>query len=673
MMGRQWWTNPSTDWSKGEPAQLLEFLMKVYPSSDEIQRIMNIASQGGKNFPDAARPATGGWLVVLQEAAKSDQVLDLVAAVLHDSGSSYLIPLKEALGAARREAYARFAVNPGFVADSALADEMMDCLQSKPRTRPRRRVGRLQALTQTADGLPPTPSHIMGLLQAMRRTAVIQRGGHAAGTGVLIGPDLLLTAAHVIGLGGDPPDVSNTVAVFDFHIEKGRDQFETGERVAVTAFCCGMPPTNAEKIGTVATWNSPADRLDYAILRLARPIGAEDVSDLGGISTRGYYEILGPAYQDEYKFEPQPTLLICQHPLGEAQVVSYPRGPYELNQLHTRVRYQGNTLQGSSGAPVFDLRGRLVALHHFSAGRRNQGVPISAIVGSLPTELTAAGYPDTSQPPVAGPSPAGTSTLLDPYGVGRISEQPLVDRSFLRDRLRKMAQADGARELFIEGGRRSGISTSYQLLSYVALHSPQVAELRQAAPAGLRAYKIDLNEYSSGPVADRSGKIASVLNRWFGGGGSQADTLAQDAREITAFKQDWWSLLQGSDRQWWIFVDSIDDVTALGGGVDELIQALVDLADDVQIPLRVVLGGRVASSIGGERWQHFPRDDILPISEQHISEWVRDQWDGRSPPPDEGRLEACLRKTFGDPYQSPRPDQLPLLLRALFACLEEGP
>src|SRR6185503_13926458 len=67
----------------------------------------------------------------------------------------------------------------------------------------------------------------------------------------------------------------------------------------------------------------------------------------------------------------------------ETQKTSYIKERPEESGSGTRIRYRGNTMQGSSGSPVVDARGVLVAIHHFSTATRNQGVPAAAIAQHL--------------------------------------------------------------------------------------------------------------------------------------------------------------------------------------------------------------------------------------------------------------------------------------------------
>jgi V8-like Glu-specific endopeptidase len=63
--------------------------------------------------------------------------------------------------------------------------------------------------------------------------------------------------------------------------------------------------------------------------------------------------------------------LIIQHPGGERKRVAYVRN--QITEFdHRIVHYLSDTQTGSSGSPVFNENGRLIALHH--AGGRPQEV-----------------------------------------------------------------------------------------------------------------------------------------------------------------------------------------------------------------------------------------------------------------------------------------------------------
>jgi hypothetical protein len=199
------------------------------------------------------------------------------------------------------------------------------------------------------------------------------RKGTAHGTGFLVGHDLVLTAAHVVSrvIGGraEPQEINLT-----FGLVEAVAGFMNVENVAVVkhGVVCSQPHSPSD-VG-VDTSSSPSDReLDFALLRIARPIG----------EVRGYIDLLGvQEMADRPKF-----VTILQHPEGRALAQSL--GLTVDPAVPHRLRYQASTLKGSSGGLVLDGELNAVALHHAGdpAGplqpRFNQGVPLWEIADAV--------------------------------------------------------------------------------------------------------------------------------------------------------------------------------------------------------------------------------------------------------------------------------------------------
>lgn len=232
---------------------------------------------------------------------------------------------------------------------------------------------------------------------SLARVCLVRIAGQDLGTGFLVGPDLLLTNYHVLGdiIGGAGPadDVSFT---FDYRTSGG--VVSEGPSVGLHTAGAGAaaprpwlidanPSTDAERgHGVVPDLTQPTDtdHLDFALVRLATPIGGE--KGPSG-ATRGHF-VLNPA-GPPFSFPQGIPLIVVGHPVKDGtdppkcspQVFAIePDSVIGVNPNNTRVRYRTNTLRGSSGSPVLSAQWELVALHHFGRkGQYNQGIPTAAI------------------------------------------------------------------------------------------------------------------------------------------------------------------------------------------------------------------------------------------------------------------------------------------------------
>lgn len=214
------------------------------------------------------------------------------------------------------------------------------------------------------------------------------------GTGFLIGSDLILTNYHVL-----EPIIKGRVAAsqaacrFDYKVlsDGSRSEGLVAPLDGLAWRIDDSPYTRAEFEDDPDRELPTADELDYAVAKLARPVGQEPVGTTAGpgASSRGW--IVVPAAAPT--FEVGQPLLIAQHPDGAPLKLALDtRGVIGLNANSTRVRYATNTEPGSSGAPCFDMDFNLVALHHmgdpaWQAPKYNQGVPIGLIRKRLAGKL----------------------------------------------------------------------------------------------------------------------------------------------------------------------------------------------------------------------------------------------------------------------------------------------
>ncbi|MBZ5708144.1 trypsin-like peptidase domain-containing protein [Nannocystis pusilla] len=212
--------------------------------------------------------------------------------------------------------------------------------------------------------------------------------GDYNGTGVLVAPDIVMTNCHVVLPLLAEPRPPGVFCVFDYKRMNGQLTVDPGRRVAI-----------AETAPLVRRWSegdlqTPPERpeateLDYALIRLAEPVGEQPVATTNGEIRRGWLTLRAPTRP----VAARDPVLILQHPQPEGATQS----PLQLSigaalaceWAELRTRYNASTLPGSSGSPVFDADLECVGLHHAGdpawAPSFNQAIPIAAIVADLTT------------------------------------------------------------------------------------------------------------------------------------------------------------------------------------------------------------------------------------------------------------------------------------------------
>jgi hypothetical protein len=661
-----WWEDPSTDWGAGEAAKVVDVLSYAYDTRDKIRPLVVSFDVEWADAPPPATPVRDIWIWALRRLAPTNSVLDLLAAVLHDETSSqFHTPLRGLLGDRLGEVNARIALRFGLPAPSAGRDAMV---QSIAGTDPRTVAappGELQTITEPSGGLMDTDTEIQARLDLRTRTAMIEVAGQPSGTGFLVGNDLVLTAAHVLDRYTWPPPPQRQIvkAVFDYRYS-GRSPAETGTRVAVAEFVTGSLPTQAEADGAVgANWDAPAEQLDFALLKLANPVPDPPDTDRFA-APRGHYQL--QSVQDEYNYGACTSYIVMQHPLGNFLAVSTLTAEPFLSPGGTRMRYGGNMLAGSSGSAIVDFRGRLVGLHHYGGSVNNQGVPIAVIARALLNGEHAGLF--QSSGPVAV---SDAAVRIDPFETSSFQQRrPFVNRQNFRAMMRKMTESNGTRILAINGESGTGVSYSYLLTSHVADQSRLCPTLTATSPGGLRALKIDLRSYYQSFKIDRvRTAIVGKLLTEFGIVATPTDPLAQEARDSRTLIDTISPRLRESDKQWWLFFDGIDSLpTVKQGEVDELIHALIDLADDLQMPLRIVLAGRAAEEFADEHTDgSSEKDKVSGLNRGDVDAWLRRRAEEEKREIEEASLEAKLSDLF-PPGPMPEPR---MLARTLPAALLE--
>lgn len=217
--------------------------------------------------------------------------------------------------------------------------------------------------------------------RAIARTVMDTVSESRTGTGFLISPSLFLTNQHVIR---DRSDADLTQIVFDYELD------ENGAVRPTTTFT--LAP------GVLYEASDEAE-LDYALVAVGPRLNGTGV-----LTDFGYCPLSNTPDRHQLGINAN----IIQHPNGNRKIIVV-RNNLVLarNDEMGRLYYETDTLEGSSGAPVFNDLWDVIALHHYGEAADditlpdgtksrsvNEGIRISSIYDDLSRrlpELTGAG------------------------------------------------------------------------------------------------------------------------------------------------------------------------------------------------------------------------------------------------------------------------------------------
>jgi V8-like Glu-specific endopeptidase/endonuclease/exonuclease/phosphatase family metal-dependent hydrolase len=198
--------------------------------------------------------------------------------------------------------------------------------------------------------------------------------GTWSGTGFIVGRNLFLTNHHVV----HSVEAARTAQV-EFNYEISPDDLLAGNGQAAAATRkFALDPSR------LFLTSPTKDGLDYTFVWIEEAAGEA----LGTI----------PMERSSFTVNKNEQAFVVHHPDGKPKQVSL--DDTDILGIETRViHYSSDTMEGSSGAPVFDRRGRLIALHHASLKAElplpdggvtkvvNEGIKISAIAVDLENRI----------------------------------------------------------------------------------------------------------------------------------------------------------------------------------------------------------------------------------------------------------------------------------------------
>lgn len=630
------WTASTVDWAQNPGLQTCQLFERVYPTTEAIARLRVAVglprAESARNVSHHER-----WVALLTEAARSGLMLNLAAEVLHDTSLQIWRPrLEELLGDELPDAHLARVSKYGLPPEQADRSAEIESMG-------------LQGFDSRSSRILTSDELIEAQLAARRRVGAIERGGHVIASGCLVGPNLFLTAGHAMR----DVRLDTAIVVFDYTATNVAAP-NRRSRARVLEVAASSEPALSEEGPNNLDWDVPLEFLDFALLRLDRSIADERAPD--DREQRGFYSML----EDAYDTADAGHLTIFHHPRGLPQAQESIGVPVEFNPKGTRFRYSARTDKGSSGSPIIDPRGRLVGLHHYSTLTRAQAVPIWLIAQAL--RVT---HPDLLDSQGLGQSiaPAPDPDIVALDRVLSIGVEPFVDREPFRDTLVAVSSPNGGRRIMVRGEERTGVSTSYRLIAYAASRTDTRAALL-----------IDLKRYIDETEADRLTLImeeivGELLALDSGAAGHVAipslDDIQQFVRSVHQFRQFCRRTLRQSERQWWFFIDSIDDAELMTGGIADLVLDLLTLTDDRQIDLRVVLAGRAVDRLPAAFQRAAITDDARGISRSDSDDWVRRKATSEGRTVDDQLLVDELDVLF-PAGQHPFPDDVALRLPAIY-------
>jgi hypothetical protein len=268
---------------------------------------------------------------------------------------------------------------------------------------------RLQAITDLAKGFQNPESIYRGMNIGMRWTVKIFVDGNPKGTGILIGPHLVMTAWHVVRDLFDPSPggrfTAKPAVLNRFFVEF--DDLSAG---------FGAAPPVPQRIAAHKLWyvdhsechpqelanQLPDNRADlegfwdYAVVRLEKTPGLE--RRWAALDARAVVPASGK------------VIFIFQHPGGQPlrvddNVILAPDAVDSSAIPRLRFLHKVNGLGGSSGAPCFDASFMLFGLHQGewvpqNGATVNRGIPIIRIKEHIQASIQQLPAPDPSETPV---------------------------------------------------------------------------------------------------------------------------------------------------------------------------------------------------------------------------------------------------------------------------------